>query len=66
MRATKNLFLTTITLAAVSASGWGQTSASTSPGQPAITAADVQALKDALAVQERQIQALQDHLKQAR
>ena len=62
MRAIKNLFFTTITLAAVSASGWGQTSASTSPGQPAITAADVQALKDALAVQQRQIQALQDQL----
>jgi len=59
MKATKNAFLTALTLAALSAGAWAQTSV---PAQPAVTAADVQALKDALAAQQRQIQALQDEL----
>jgi hypothetical protein len=59
MKRTKNVFLTALTLAALSAGAWAQTSA---PAQPAVTAADVQALKDALAAQQRQIQALQDEL----
>jgi hypothetical protein len=59
MKATKNAFLTALTLAALSAGAWAQTSV---PAQQAVTAADVQALKDALAAQQRQIQALQDEL----
>jgi hypothetical protein len=55
----KNVFLTALTLAALSAGAWAQTSV---PAQQAVTAADVQALKDALAAQQRQIQALQDEL----
>jgi len=75
MKSTKNLFLTVLTLAALSAGAWAQTSASTTPAPkkkhkpaavaaepPAVTAADVQALKDALAAQQRQIQELQDEL----
>jgi hypothetical protein len=59
MKRIKNIFLTALTLAALSAGAWAQTSA---PAQPAVTAADVQALKDALAAQQQQIQALQDEL----
>ncbi len=59
MKATKNAFLTALTLAAVSAGVWAQTPV---PPQAVATASDVQALKDALAAQQRQIQALQDEL----
>ncbi len=72
MKSTKTLFLTALSLAALSAGAWAQTSASTTPPPkkkhkaeapaPAVTAADVQALRDALAAQQRQIQALQDEL----
>jgi hypothetical protein len=70
MKSTKTLFLTALSLAALSAGAWAQTSASTAPApkkkhkaaEPAVTAADVQALKDAIAAQQRQIQALQDEL----
>jgi hypothetical protein len=62
MKPPKKVFLTGLTLAALSACSWAQTLASTAPAQPAVTAADVQALKDALAAQQRQIQALQDEL----
>jgi len=75
MKSNKNLFLTALTVAALSTVVWAQTSASTTtaakkkhraaaaaPAQPAVTAADVQALKDALAAQQRQIQDLQDEL----
>jgi hypothetical protein len=71
MKSTKTLFLTALSLAALSGGAWAQTSASPTPppkkkhkmeAQPAVTAADVQALKDALAAQQRQIQALQDEL----
>lgn len=77
MKPTRNLFLTALTVAALSAGGWAQTSASTAPApeknhkaadagaaaaQPAVTAADVQSLKDALAAQQQQIQALEDEL----
>jgi len=68
---TKALF-TALTLAVISAGGWAQTTATpvanndkaeaNSVTQPAVTAADVQALKDALAAQQQQIQALQDEL----
>ena len=73
MKRTRNAVLTALTLAGLTAGAWAQTSASTTPdtrtkpdasapAQPAITAADVQALKDALAAQQKQIQALQDEL----
>ena len=62
MKPTKNVFLTALMLVALSAGSWAQTPAPTVPAQPAVTAADIQALKDALAAQQRQIQALQDEL----
>jgi hypothetical protein len=71
MKTTKNLLLTSLTLAALTAGAWAQTqtapnAAETKPSpnasQPAITAADIQALKDALAAQQKQIQALQQQL----
>lgn len=75
MKSTKTLFLTALSLAALSAGAWAQTAASATPppkkkhkpaaaapAAPAVTAADVQALKDALAAQQLQIQALQDEL----
>ncbi len=74
MKSTKTLLLMALSLAALSAGAWAQTSASATPAakkkhkpvaapaQPAVTAADVQALKDALAAQQLQIQALQDEL----
>jgi hypothetical protein len=70
MKPIKNVFLTALALAALSAGAWAQTTDSTPPpprkhkaaAQPAATAADVQALKDALAAQQQQIQALQDEL----
>jgi hypothetical protein len=77
MKANKNVFLTVLTLAALSAGAWAQTSASTTPAtkkkhkaasatpaQPAATAADVQALKEALAAQQQQIQQLTVQLQQ--
>ena len=57
MKPFKNVYLTALTLLALSAGVWAQTSASTSPAQP-ITAADVQALKDALAAQQQLIERL--------
>ncbi len=78
MKSTKHLFLTVLALAAVSAGAWAQTSTSApsapkkkhkpvaaAPAQPAITAADVQALKDGLAAQQQQIQQLTQQLQQA-
>lgn len=62
MKATKNLFLTALTLAALSAGAWAQTSPSAAPASPTVTAADVQALKDALAAQQRQIDRLTQQL----
>jgi hypothetical protein len=75
MKPTKYVFLTLLTLAALSAGSWAQTPESTTSvptkkhkpaavaPAPAVTAADVQALKDALAAQQQQIQALQDELR---
>jgi hypothetical protein len=78
MKSTKHLFLTVLALAALSVGAWAQTSDSTAPApkkrhkpvaaapaQPAITAADVQALKDGLAAQQQQIQQLTQQLQQA-
>ncbi len=61
MKPIKQVFLAALSLAALSASAWAQTSASTSPAQP-ITAADVQALKDALAAQQQLIERLTSRL----
>jgi hypothetical protein len=79
MKSTKHLFLTILTLAALLVGAWAQTSDSTAtapkkkthrpvaadPAPTAITAADVQALKDGLAAQQRQIQQLTQQLQQA-
>jgi hypothetical protein len=73
MKPNKNLFLTILILAALSAGAWAQTetapdaaspkeSAVSSAVQPAVTATDIQELRDALAAQQRQIQALQAQL----
>jgi hypothetical protein len=75
MKSAKNLLLTALTLAATTAGVWAQTSsAAPAPkkkhrvaeksASPAVTAADVQALKDALAAQQQQIQQLTQQLQQ--
>jgi hypothetical protein len=78
MKSTKHMFLTVLTLTALSAGAWAQTSDSpapsakkkhrpvaAAPAQPALAAADVQALKDGLAAQQQQIQQLTQQLQQA-
>jgi Putative porin len=72
MKATKNLLLGGLVLGALAAGAWAEDSATGAPKskseaaiaspQPAVTAADIQELKDALAAQQRQIQALQEQL----
>ncbi len=76
MKPNKHLFLTTLTLVALTAGAWAQTqtasnvapanAAPTTTAAPAspppVTAADVQALKDALAAQQLQIQQLTQQL----
>ncbi len=75
MKPNRNLILTTLTAAALTAGAWGQTetalnaapangtAASASAPAPApITAADIQELKAALAAQQLEIQALQAQL----
>jgi hypothetical protein len=77
MNATKPMFLTALTLGALLVGAWAQTSDSPAPAakkthrhaaaepvQPAVTAADVQALKDALAAQQQQVQQLTQQLQQ--
>src|ERR1700682_2780158 len=75
MKSAKKLLLTALTLAATTAGVWAQTSsAAPTPkkkhrvaaksASPAVTAADVQALKDALAAQQQQIQQLTQQLQQ--
>jgi hypothetical protein len=76
MKSTRHFF-TLLALLAFSAGAWAQTSGSTgpvpkkkhkpvaaAPAPPAVTAADVQALKDALAAQQQQIQQLTQQLQQ--
>jgi hypothetical protein len=77
MKAAK-LFLTTLSLAALTTGLWAQSDAAPSkpavkkkhaaaaaaPAQPAATAADVQSLKDAIAAQQQQIQQLTQQLQQ--
>jgi Putative porin len=73
MKSSTKVFFTVLTLAALSASSWAQATTpvteqdkekagATAVTQPQVTAADIQALKDALAAQQRQIQALQMQL----
>ena len=75
MKASKHLFFTGLTLAAMTAGVWAQTDTATkpvhkkkhvaaTPAQPAVTAADVQSLKDAIAAQQQQIQQLTQQLQQ--
>ncbi len=80
MKSPKQLLLTVLALAALSACAGAQTSDSTTPtpdpapkrahkpvaAQPVARAADVQALKDAIAAQQQQIQQLMQELHQAR
>jgi len=75
MKLNKNVFLTTLTLAALTAGAWAQTetalnatpptgyaASAPAPAPPPVTAADIQELKAALAAQQQQIQALQAQL----
>jgi Skp family chaperone for outer membrane proteins len=73
MKLNNNLIFTTLTLVALTASAWAQTEmtanvapatgpAASAPAPTPVTAADIQELKDALAAQQRQIQALQAQL----
>jgi len=73
MKLNKNAFLTTLTLAVLTAGAWAQTEtasnaappsgyAASTPAPPPVTAADIQELKAALAAQQQQIQALQAQL----
>jgi hypothetical protein len=61
MKSITNLFLTGLMLAALSAGAWAQSGASAPQSAP-VTAADVQALKDALAAQQKQIERLTQQL----
>jgi hypothetical protein len=75
MKRTNQLFSTALALAALTAGAWAQTAA-TAPAkkkhkpaaavaaEPAITAADVQSLRDALAAQQQQIQQLSQQIQQ--
>ncbi len=67
MKSTQTLFLTALTLAVFTTSVWAENPASGAPAgketvpvpaPPPITAADVQALKDAMAAQQQQIERL--------
>jgi len=72
MKPIKQVFVTVLSLAALTASAWAQTETGLKPGsentsaaapaQSAVTAADIQALKEGLAAAQRQIRALQDEL----
>src|SRR5580700_8242198 len=67
MKSTKTLFLTVLALAVLTTGAWAENPASgepaaketaPAPAPPPITAADVQALKDAMAAQQQQIERL--------
>ena len=75
MKVNQNRFLTVLALGALTAGAWAQTqtaanvtpatpspAAAAAPASPPVTAADVQALKDALAAQQLQIQQLTEQL----
>jgi hypothetical protein len=72
MKAPKNPLLTSLVVATLAAGAWSEDSAAapknkseaaTASAQPLVTAADIQTLKDALAAQQQQIQALQEQLR---
>ncbi|MGO9862766.1 MAG: hypothetical protein ACLPLR_04065 [Terriglobales bacterium] len=77
MKSAMHLFITIVTMAVLSAAAWAQTSDATAPppkqhmpvaaapAQPAATAADVQALKDAVTAQQQQIEQLTQQLQEA-
>ncbi|MGA7170768.1 MAG: hypothetical protein WBX08_16565, partial [Candidatus Sulfotelmatobacter sp.] len=71
MKRTKHVFFAALMLAAFSVGSWAQTQPASpasqgknnpATAQPAVTAADIQALKDALAAQQQQIQHLTEQL----
>jgi len=71
MKRCMHVFLTALTLAALSAGSWAETpgsgkpaanEAAAAPAPPTLTAADVQSLKDALAAQQLQIERLTQQL----
>ncbi|MGB6989068.1 MAG: hypothetical protein WA646_07495 [Candidatus Sulfotelmatobacter sp.] len=70
MKSTKTLFIIGLTLAALTAGAWAENPGSgapagasaAAPAPTVVTAADVQALKDALAAQQLQIQRLTEQL----
>jgi len=75
MNPTTKRFLTALTLTAITTGVWAQTAtaakpakkkhaAAAAPAEPAVTTADVQALKDAIAAQQQQIQQLTQQLQQ--
>jgi hypothetical protein len=72
MKAPRNLLLTSLVVTALAVGAWSEDSAAApknkseaaaAPAPPPVTAADIQALKDALAAQQQQIQALQEQLR---
>ncbi len=65
MKRPRNAFSVVLALAVLSAGAWAQTSQSTTPSA-AITAADVQSLKDALAAQQKQMAAQQSEIESLR
>ncbi len=77
MKCVRYLSLIVLALAVVTASVWSQTDTASKPAkkkkgaaaeaaQPAVTAAEVQALRDALAAQQKQIEQLSEQLQQSR
>ena len=74
MKPTRTLFIAALMLAALTAGAWAETpdgsgtpaangaAAAPAPAPTVVTAADVQALKDALAAQQLQIQRLTEQL----
>jgi Putative porin len=74
MKAKQHLFLTTLMLAVTTVGGWAQTQIASNaapasanpaatPAPAPVTSADIQALRDALAAQQQQIQALRAELR---
>jgi hypothetical protein len=76
MKTKRVLSITALSLLALAGAGWAQTNATpkpasrkkhvaaATPAQPAVTAADIQSLKDAIAAQQQQIQQLTQQLQQ--
>jgi len=68
MKATKNLLVTSLVVTALAAGAWAQDSAAApkkkhkAAPEPAVTAADVKELRDALAAQQQEIRELREEL----